>query len=280
MPIVEDIANAIKIQIKSLMPVSLEKECEKAAATIKGFVFNNNMEVKNPIISPETIKKAKGLVILTIGKAGISFTIRGGSGVLVTRLSDGTWSAPSAVKTGGFGVGSQIGAEIIELVMVLTNDEAVKNFRELESITLGGNISAAVGTIGRSAEASSTVKNYSAIISYGKSKGAYIGASVEGAVIQQNDEANSAVYGKDIKSEDILTGKVEKPAFANILYDILAKCEQAAKGKTPAIEAEPDDKDKKMEGKKEGKKDEAKTDTPFDEKTVVQEEQPEDKKSQ
>jgi len=46
MPIVEDIANAIKIQIKSLMPVSLEKECEKAATTIKGFVFNNNMVVK------------------------------------------------------------------------------------------------------------------------------------------------------------------------------------------------------------------------------------------
>ena len=161
--------------------------------------------------------------------------------------------------------------------MVLTNDEAVKNFCELENITLGGNISAAVGSLGRSAEASSTVKNYSAIISYGKSKGAYIGASVEGAVIQQNDEANAAVYGKDVKSEDILTGKVEKPEFANGLYDILTKCEQAAKGKTPAIESKSDNKKDKTDEKKEEKK----TDTPFDEQTVVQEEQqPEKKKTQ
>ncbi|ORX45386.1 DUF500-domain-containing protein [Piromyces finnis] len=239
MSFVENITNAIKIQIKSLMPVSLDKECEKAAETTKGFIFNDNMEVKNPIISPTTIKNAKGLVILTIGKAGISFTIRGGSGVLITRLPDGTWSAPSAVKTGGFGIGSQFGAEIIELVMVLTNDEAIKNFRELENITLGGNISAAIGSLGISAEASSTLKNASAIISYGKSKGVYVGASVEGAVIQQNSDANALVYGKDVKSEDILTGKVEKPEFAKSLYDILAKCEQTTKN---SIEAKPDEK--------------------------------------
>ncbi|OUM61092.1 hypothetical protein PIROE2DRAFT_69654 [Piromyces sp. E2] len=232
----------------------------------------------NPIISPNTIKSAKGLVILTIGKAGVSFTIRGGSGVLVTRLPDGTWSAPSAVKTGGFGVGSQIGAEIIELVMVLTNDEAVKNFRELENITIGGNISAAVGSMGRSAEASSTVKNYSAIISYGKSKGAYIGASVEGTVIQQNDEANSAVYGKDVKSDDILSGKVAKPEFANGLYDILAKCEQVAKDKTPALESKPNEKKSDEKKEEEKKSDEKKEEEKKEEAPVAQEEKPEEEK--
>jgi len=241
MPIIEDITNAIKIQIQSLLPVSLDKECEKASKIIKEFVFNKNMEVKNPIISPVTIAKAKGLVILTIGKAGVSFTVRGGSGILITHLSDGTWSAPSAVKTGGFGLGSQIGAEIIELVMVLNTEEAVKNFCENENITLGGNLSVAIGDVGRAAEASSSVKNVSAIISYGRTKGVYLGMSVEGAIIQQNNDSNIITYGKECTIEDILKGKIPKPEFANGLYDILAKCEQAI-DKKKRIEASPSTK--------------------------------------
>ncbi|KAG4087310.1 DUF500-domain-containing protein [Neocallimastix lanati (nom. inval.)] len=261
MPIIEDITNAIKIQIKSLMPVNLDKECDKAAKTLQEFVFDSNLQVKNPIISPETIKKAKGLVILTIGKAGISFTIRGGSGILISRLSDGTWSAPSAVKTGGFGVGSQIGAEIIELVMVLTTNEAVKNFCENENITLGGNLSVAIGEVGRAAEINSTVKNVSAIISYGKSKGAYVGMSVEGAVIQQNDDANATAYGKEVTVENILNGNVPKPEYAKPLYNVLEKIEQYSNTKkitdkkTENKTIEKTETPEKVEGQKDEKSD-------------------------
>jgi len=224
--IVESITAAIKTQIKSLMPVSLDKECDKASKIIKEFILNDKLEsLKNAIITPEAIVNAKGLIILTIGKVGASFTIRGGSGIVISRLPDGTWSAPSAIKTGGFGIGSQFGAEIIELVMVLSTEEAVKNFFETENITLGGHLSAAIGELGRTAEIGTTVKNVSTIISYGRSKGAYLGMSVEGAIIQQNHEANKVVYGKEVTVEDILAGKVPKPEFANELYALLSQVE-------------------------------------------------------
>ncbi|ORX83539.1 DUF500-domain-containing protein [Anaeromyces robustus] len=244
MPIVEDITNAIKIQIKSLLPVNLDKESEKAEKIIKSFSFDKNdkINLKNPIIAPDVIKKAKGLVILTIGKAGIHVSLRGGSGILISRLSDGTWSAPAAVKTGGFGIGSQIGAEIIELVMVLTNEEAVNNFCFSENLTIGGNLSAAIGTVGRAAEASSSVNNVSAIISYGKSKGAFIGVSVEGAVIQQNNEANVAAYGQGTTVEKILKGDVSKPDFAKPLYSVLEKIEQASTITESKTEEKPEEK--------------------------------------
>jgi len=276
MPIIEDITNAIKIQINSLMPVSLDKECEKAANTLQGFIFDSNLQVRNPIIAPKTIKNAKGLAILTIGKAGVSFTIKGGSGILISRLSDGTWSAPSAIKTGGFGIGNQFGAEIIELVMVLTTEEAVKNFCENENITLGGNLSAAIGEVGRSADINSTIKKASAIISYGKSKGVYFGISIEGAIIQQNNEANSTVYGQDVSVDAILKGKVTKPEFANPLYSILERIEQAANDNN------------KITGSSSGKITEVKSEAPANEKTDHQEPkngeeekvEKEDKKSQ
>jgi len=228
--IIESIAEAIKTQIKSLMPVSLDKECDKASKIIKDFILNDKMEsLKNAIMAPEAIANAKGLIILTIGKVGASFTIRGGSGIVISRLPDGTWSAPSAIKTGGFGFGSQFGAEIIELVMVLSSDEAVKNFFEFENITLGGNVSAAIGGLGRAAEIGTPVKNISTIVSYGRSRGAYLGMSIEGALLQQNNEANASFYGKEATVEDILAGKVPKPEIANELYALLSKVEEVAR---------------------------------------------------
>lgn len=234
--IIESIVHAIQNQIQSLNPVSLDKECEKATNIIKGFLLNDKLEViKNSIMSPDAISKAKGLIFLTVGRVGVTFTVRGGSGIIMARLPDGTWSAPSAIKTTGFGLGSQLGAEISEIVMVLSTEEEVKNFLQMENITFGGSISAAIGNLGRIAEISSTIRNISSIISYGRCKGAFVGASVEGSVIQQNNEANLPVYGEGVTVENILTGKVPKPIFTNELYAVLHKCEEA--GRAAAVAA-------------------------------------------
>lgn len=236
--IVESIVHAIQIQIQSLKPVSLDKECEKATNIIKGFLLNDKLEViKNTIMSPDAISNAKGLIFLTVGKVGANFTVRGGSGIVLARLPDGTWSAPSAIKTGGFGFGSQFGAEILEIVMVLSTEEAVKNFFETENITFGGNVSAAIGELGRVAEIGTSIRNVSTIITYGRSKGAFVGASVEGSVIQQNNESNYPVYGKEVTVEDILNGTVPKPEFANELYAVLHKCEEAGRAAAAAAAA-------------------------------------------
>ena len=50
---------------------------------------------------------AQGLAILSVFKAGFLGTARFGSGVVVARLADGSWSAPSAIGTVGAGFGGQ-----------------------------------------------------------------------------------------------------------------------------------------------------------------------------
>lgn len=93
------------------------------------------------IIPPDILSKAKGLAIFTVIKAGFLFSGRAGAGIVVARLDDGSWSAPSAIGTGGMGFGGQIGAEITDFVIILNNRAAVKSFSQGGNVTLGGNLS-------------------------------------------------------------------------------------------------------------------------------------------
>lgn len=48
--------------------------------------------------------------MFTILKAGFVFSGKAGSGIVIARLPDGSWSAPSCIATAGVGWGLQIGA--------------------------------------------------------------------------------------------------------------------------------------------------------------------------
>lgn len=71
------------------------------------------------VIPPHVLRKAKGFAFLTVVKAGFLFSARAGSGCVIARLSDGSWSAPSAVGTAGGGVGFQAGVEMAEFLIIL-----------------------------------------------------------------------------------------------------------------------------------------------------------------
>jgi hypothetical protein len=94
----------------------------------------------------------QGLAVITVFKAGFLGSGRFGSGIVVARLSDGTWSAPSAIGTIGGGFGGQIGFELTDFVFILNDYNAVKTFSQAASVTLGGNVSIAAGPVGRNAE--------------------------------------------------------------------------------------------------------------------------------
>jgi lipid-binding SYLF domain-containing protein len=175
------------------------------------------------VIPPSVLKNAKGLAILTVLKAGFLFSGRAGSGVIVARLPDGSWSAPSAIVTAGAGVGGQIGAELTDFVFILNSKAAVESFAQLGSVTLGGNVSIAAGPLGRNAEAAGTasLKSASAVFSYSKTKGLFAGVSLEGSAIVERREANRKFYGDNCKARNILSGQVEPPPGADPLMRVL-----------------------------------------------------------
>lgn len=190
---------------------------------LASFIKPNQVVGPDQVIPPHVLKNAKGLAIITVLKAGFLFSGRAGSGVIVARLPDGTWSPPSAIVTAGAGVGGQIGAELTDFVFILNTQAAVESFAQLGSVTLGTNMSLAAGPLGRNAEAAGTasLKAVSAVFAYSKTKGLFAGVSLEGLAIVERREANRKFYGSNCKARNILSGQVEAPPACEPLMRLL-----------------------------------------------------------
>lgn len=210
--------------INNPVPRSLRSECRKAAKILASFVKPNQIFGQDMVIPPHVLQNAEGLVILTVLKAGFLFSGRAGSGVIVSRLPDGGWSAPSALVTAGAGVGGQIGAELTDFVFILNSRKAVDSFSQTGNITLGGNMSLAAGPLGRNAEAagSASATNVATIFAYSKTKGLFAGVSLEGSVLVERREANRKFYGNNnATAKKILSGYVEPPPDCDAIFRVL-----------------------------------------------------------
>lgn len=171
-------------------------------------------------IPAHVLRRARGLAILSVVKVGFGVSGKGGQGVVVARTGGG-WSGPSFVGTGGAGWGPQIGAQITDFVFVLNSNAAVRAFSRDGNVTLGVDASAAAGPVGRNAHAGVTPT--AAIYTYSRSKGLFAGASIEGAVIATQKTANTRYYGRPVRANDILTGRVAAPARARVLRAALRR---------------------------------------------------------
>jgi SH3 domain-containing YSC84-like protein 1 len=176
---------------------------DRSAVTIREF---RHMPEKG--IPSRILRRAHGLAIISVVKAGFIFSGKAGEGVVVVRTGHG-WSGPSFIGTGGAGFGPQIGAEVTDFVILLNNERAVRAFAKGGNVTLGADASVAAGPVGRAAEADVTPR--AAIYTYSKSKGLFIGASLEGAVIATRSGANAHYYGRPVTAYDILHGRVAPP---------------------------------------------------------------------
>jgi lipid-binding SYLF domain-containing protein len=203
------------------------------------------------------IQKAVGLAFVRASKVVLGVSFHGGSGIVIARLSDGTWSAPSAIGTWGLGLGLQFGLEVADYIFILQTQESLDHFMRGGSFTVGGNIGAAVAGMGREAYGAASVggicgsettvkedeyndqssderqRNPSLgiapIVAYAKSQGLYVGVSLEGSRIFTRDDINCRTYkfssGKNVSAYDILSGKVPTPPEAEDLYAALHSVE-------------------------------------------------------
>ena len=194
---------------------AMQVDVDQAAAIIERFEAIPEKE-----IPPAVMRGARGVAILTVTRAGFIGSARGGTGVVVARTEKG-WSAPSAIGLGGVGVGFQAGVEITEFVIVLNTPAAVDAFAKQGNVMLGGNLSAAAGPLGRTAEAGVALQ--ATMYSYSRSQGLFVGISLEGTVLNTRDDANTAYYGKLVTAGEILSGGVQPPAGTRNLLTALSK---------------------------------------------------------
>ncbi|KAJ3106533.1 hypothetical protein HDU97_006126 [Phlyctochytrium planicorne] len=208
------------MKIHSPLPEALASEFNKAASILDHFIKGTN-KMDQTLIPAKIVANCKGVAVLTLLKAGFVWSGRAGAGLVVARLPDGRWSAPCAIGAAGAGFGAQIGAELTDCVFILNTESAVRAFSHGGNLTLGANISVAAGPVGRQAEGAGTVANLAPIYSYSKTKGLFAGLSLEGLVIIQRKETNASFYGQKVTPRELLSGQIEPPPGAEVLYRAL-----------------------------------------------------------
>ncbi|KAL5732193.1 hypothetical protein ACHQM5_004840 [Ranunculus cassubicifolius] len=203
---------------------SMEYEIYKAANTVRGYSKVGSLKAERSI--PEKIlSQAKGLAILTVAKVGAVVTYKIGTGIVIARKEDGSWSAPSAISSFGLGWGAQVGGELTDFIVVLRTEEAVKTFSGNVHMSVGAGASAAAGIVGRVVEADLRAGDggYAACYTYSCSKGAFVGCSLEGSIVTTRTLENARFYGSpSISASDILLGTLPRPPAAASLYNALA----------------------------------------------------------
>eukprot|EP00899_Mesostigma_viride_P003160 jgi/Mesvir1/12845/Mv05877-RA.1 len=169
--------------------------------------FNNNMAVP-----PWVLDQCCGLVFLFTTKGGFVFSGEFGSGFVMSKLNIGTpeqrWSGPSAISMGGIGWGALIGVSRSFHVIVLNNERDLAAFSSTGNVTLGGNVCAALGPIGRAgvAELQAGPSFLRPSYTYSSCVGAYAGISLNGSMLVPNHRANARFYKGPVTVNDILSG--------------------------------------------------------------------------
>jgi lipid-binding SYLF domain-containing protein len=182
------------------------KQANKAAANFRQIMGVSDEEKKIPknlLADAETVA-----VFPDVVKAAFIFGGTGGKGVVSARdPKTGKWGPPLFLKLGGASWGAQIGAQSADFILVGVNKDSIDTFAKGEW-TMGADAAAVAGPVGRKASAGTDWKLQGQLLSYSRSKGLFIGISLEGAKIHIDEDVNRAVYG-DASPSDILMGRAK-----------------------------------------------------------------------
>ncbi|KAL7430579.1 hypothetical protein ACHAXM_002262 [Skeletonema potamos] len=142
----------------------MDDECDRAAALVRQLApvggESTNSEHEKDIeasIIRGMIKNAIGLGFVRLSKVVVGFSLQGGSGILISRLPDGSWSAPSAIGVYGFGLGLQFGLEVADFIFIIQTQEGMEHFKRGGNFAVGGNIGATVVSCGREAYGAASI---------------------------------------------------------------------------------------------------------------------------
>ncbi|KAM3068366.1 hypothetical protein ACMFMF_009180 [Clarireedia jacksonii] len=169
-------------------------------------------------------------------RTGLWISGAGGSGVLIARKEDGTWSPPSGILLHTAGLGFLVGVDIYDCVVVINNRKALESFTKVRA-TIGGEISAVAGPVGVGGVLENDGKWKQVnrpVFTYLKSRGFYAGVQVDGTVIIERTDENERFYGQRIGVADILAGKVRHPPYETKL---LMETVKAAEGRNDVDKA-------------------------------------------
>ncbi|KAG5790264.1 hypothetical protein H9Q69_010674 [Fusarium xylarioides] len=179
---------------------------------------------------PSVLQSAAGLAIFNVIRADAGHnSLSGGSGVVIARRSDGTWSPPSSFIVSSLGAGFVFGLDVYDCVCVLNTPEQVAAFTK-PRLSFGAEGSVALGPIGTGGSVEAALsKTARPMWSYMKSRGLWMGVQIDGTIVVTRGDANATFYNeRGITAEKILCDDVAWPMAGKPLFEVL----QALQGRT------------------------------------------------
>jgi lipid-binding SYLF domain-containing protein len=184
-------------------------------------VLQSIMSTPDKGIPEEVLSGAKCVVIVPdLIKGGFIFGAKHGRGVATCRTLGG-WSAPAFISVGGGSWGLQIGVEDVDLVMLVMNDRGLQHLLS-SKFEMTGEGSVAAGPVGRHTSAGTDILMNTEVLTYSRSKGIFAGLTLEGAVVEQDNDSTRAIYGKHMMFRNILSGHAATPASAQAFVTAVA----------------------------------------------------------
>jgi lipid-binding SYLF domain-containing protein len=168
---------------------------EKSRITFESLVADKNFGAMR-----EAMKNARGVLIFPqLIKGGFFVGGSGGTGVLLARDASGQWKGPAFYTIGSASIGVQFGGEAAETVIVINSQKALDSLYA-NQFKIGADGSIAAGPVGQGGAVGLTAD----MVSFSRSKGAFIGVSLAGSVLDVRDTLNRAYYKGKVSPVDIL----------------------------------------------------------------------------
>jgi lipid-binding SYLF domain-containing protein len=199
-------AFALAVSVPAFAQDKIDKELNDATQIIQEMTGPQSTAG----IPDDVLRDAKCIAVVPrLFQGGFIVGGRHGDGIATCRTGDGHWSPPAPFSITGGSFGLQIGGQEIGYVMLAMNHDGMQALMS-GHFKVGAGVDAAAGPVGREASASTGWKA-AALLSYSRAKGAYAGATLQGAELNQDHGATKSLYGQEASFDNILNGQVQMP---------------------------------------------------------------------
>lgn len=158
-------------------------------------------------ISDAVLGKCHAVVIIPgLARGAFMLGVEHGRGLLLRRLAGGRWSNPCFVSVTGIDYGLQVGGELVDLFLVVTDKAGFESLMA-HRLMVGEEISITVATKGKYAVIGTDIKFQAQLLAYSRSKGLYAGFATKGCHLKIDGKANRRFYEEYFNRRMLLTDR-------------------------------------------------------------------------
>lgn len=224
-----------------VVPAQAQKK-EQDRLKHSGEVLMEILNIPDNLPKPVLDRAECVIVLPSVKKGAFGVGANIGRGAMSCRGGDtftGPWGPPAMYALEGLSIGFQIGGQATDFVLLVVNPHGARSLLR-SKVKLGGDASAAVGPLGRDAEAATDASMHAEILTYSRARGLFAGVSLEGSTLRPDGSANNHLYGRDVTAKDIvILHKVGTPASGQLMVSTLQKASPRNMSDPKSLQPEP-----------------------------------------